>query len=139
MRWSKRSAYAVRLQLLIKLLLLPLWSCGRAEGPDPAIDVVAASLGPNKLAVEASALKSRPNPKGEGTFVYVPQTRFHGVERMVIWLVIDNQAYPLNGATKGSVTPSLPWPREAPESVWAKTGLSPYSPGEANEIVFGVQ
>jgi hypothetical protein len=121
------------------MLLLLLWGCGGAGTSDPAVGVVAANLGPNDLGVDASALKTLPNTKGEGTFVYVPETRINGVERKVIWLVIDGKAYPLNGATKGSVTPTLPWPREAPQSVWARTGLSPYMPNEANEIVFDSQ
>jgi hypothetical protein len=65
-------------------LLLSLWACDNEARTDPAINVVAASLGTNKLGIEASALRSRPNPKGDGTFVYVPQTRFYGVERKVI-------------------------------------------------------
>jgi hypothetical protein len=84
-------------------------------------------------------LRSRPNPKGDGTFVYVPKTRFYGVERKVVWLVIDNQAYPLNGATRGTVTPRLAWPREAPAAVWQRTGLDPYWAAEANGIVFGTE
>jgi hypothetical protein len=121
------------------LFFLFLSSCTARTRTDPAIEVVASALGENKLEVDASALQSRPNPKGEGTFVYVPQTRFHGVERYVIWLVIDRQAFALNGATKGSVTPMLPWPREAPPGVWERTGLSPYSATEAIEIVFDSQ
>ncbi len=128
-----------RLRLSFALLLVPSWACAGEQRIDPAVEVVAAHLSTNKLGIEASALKSRPNPNGEGTFVYVPETRFHGVERKVIWLVIDGQAYPLNGATKGSVTPGLPWPREAPEALWARTRLSPYMASEAIGIVFGAQ
>jgi hypothetical protein len=86
---------SLRMHLAFTLLLFLLWSCADAGASDPAIDVVAASLGPNELGVDASALKTLPNPKGEGTFVYVPETRLNGVERKVVWLVIDNQAYPL--------------------------------------------
>lgn len=82
-------------------------------------------------------LRSMPNPKGRGTFVYCPRTDFGGVERLVIWLVLEGQAYPLNGATKGSVTPSISWPREATEAQWSTTGLDPYSASEAIRIVFG--
>ena len=126
------------------ILLAVLLGCGDVQqqpivhgGNDPAISVVATQLGSNKLGVNTSDLRSLPNPKGEGTFVYVPKTRFHGVERNVIWLVIEGRAYPLNGATKGSVTPGLPWPREAPEQIWARTGLVASSPTEAIKIVFG--
>ena len=83
--------------------------------PTAEIRVVAQHLAGNKLGIKAEDLRSVPNPRGQGTFVYSPHTRFDGVERNVIWLVLDEQAFPLNGATKGSVTPSLPWPRNALE------------------------
>ena len=101
------------------------------------IRVVAQRLAGNKLGIEVEDLRSLPNPRGQGTFVYCTTTRFSGVERYVIWLVLGDQAFPLNGATKGSVTPSLPWPREAPAEQWKATGLDPYSPSEALAIVFG--
>lgn len=104
----------------------------------PDIKVVAEHLADNKLGITPSDLRSLPNPRGEGTFVYCPTTRFGGVERLVVWLVLNSQAVPLNGATKGSVTPSLPWPREVPAEQWGKSGLDPYSPSEALTIVFGV-
>ena len=100
------------------------------------IAIVSGSLSPNDLGIEASHLREMPNPKGEGTFVYVPQTRFNDVERYVIWLVIDAKAFPLNGATK-NITPSLPWPREAPDDLWQRTGLDKFIATEAVEIVFG--
>ena len=100
------------------------------------IGVVSRELGMNQLDIEASHLSEMPNPKGEGTFVYVPQTRYSGVERYVIWLVIENRAFALNGVTK-IITPSLPWPREAPDDLWQRTGLEKFSATEAIQIVFG--
>ena len=100
------------------------------------IGVVSRDLGMNQLGIEASHLSEMPNPKGEGTFVYVPQTRYSGVERYVIWLVIENRAFALNGVTKNT-TPSLPWPREAPDDLWQRTGLEKFSATEAIQIVFG--
>ena len=100
------------------------------------IGVVSRYLGMNQLGIEASHLSEMPNPKGEGTFVYVPQTRYSGVERYVIWLVIENRAFALNGVTK-IITPSLPWPREAPDDLWQRTGLEKFSATEAIQIVFG--
>ena len=97
---------------------------------------VSRDLGINHLGIEASHLSEKPNPKGEGTFVYASQTRYSGVERFVIWLVIENRAFPLNGATK-DITPSLPWPREAPDDLWQRTGLDKFSATEAIRIVFG--
>ena len=68
--------------------------------------------------------------------MYASQTRYSGVERFVIWLVIENRAFALNGATK-NITPSLPWPREAPDDLWQRTGLDKFSATEAIRIVFG--
>lgn len=104
-----------------------------------AIQAVADNLPSNNLLdIQVEDLKGMENPNGEGIFVYVEETRFSGVERFILWLVIDGIPYPVNGATK-DVTPDLPWPREAAEGVWDRTGLSPYSATEAIEIVFGPQ
>ena len=90
---------------------------------------------PNKLQVGGREFKTKQNPKGEGVFVYDPRIRFNGVERNLIWLVLDDIAYPLNSSSK-MLTPNLKWPREAPRSTWKKTGFSPFSATEAIEIVF---
>ena len=100
------------------------------------VGVVNRDLGINQLGIEVSRLREIPNPKGEGTFVYIPQTRYSGLERYVIWLVIEDRAFALNGATK-NITPSLPWPREAPDDLWQRTGLEKFSATEAIQIVFG--
>ncbi len=103
---------------------------------EKAIDTVLANLSLDELdRMKITDLRSKDNPKSEGIFVYVPQDRFYGVKRNFIWLVIEGQAYPLNGPSK-KLTPSLTWPREAPEAVWDKTGLNPYVATEAIEIVF---
>jgi hypothetical protein len=122
--------------IAIALCLIVVTATSQAA-PADVIAAVAPALPGNKLGIRASDLKSMKNPKGAGTFVYVPQTQFQGVERLLVWLVVDGKAFPLNGATKGTVTPSLPWPREAPKGLWQKTGLDPYSPAEALRIVFG--
>lgn len=101
-----------------------------------AINVVANELDTNVLNIRIEDLLSKENPKGEGVFVYVEQTRFSGVERYIIWLVLDGTAYALNGATK-DVVPSFLWPREAPEDTWSRTNLDMYQATEAIEIVFG--
>ena len=103
---------------------------------DQALNVVTAALGKNTLNVNASDLRAVGNSKGEGVFIYVPKTRFRGVERYIIWMVIDGRAYALNGPTK-KVTPSLPWPRNAPQDAWKKTRLNMYMATEAIELVFG--
>jgi hypothetical protein len=89
----------------------------------------------NRLGIAEADLTTKANPKGRGIFVYVPQERI-GSEGHRIWMVTGDQAFPLNARAK-DLTPSLPWPREARPGVWEATGLNPYSPTEAFEIVFG--
>ena len=98
--------------------------------------VIQALTMPNNLGVGGREFRTKLNPKGEGVFVHDPRTRFSGVKRNLIWLVIDDTAYPLNGPSK-MLTPSLRWPRETDEAIWRTTGLSPYMATEAIEIVFG--
>lgn len=102
-----------------------------------AINMVSPSLtGLSDLNIDTNDLEVIENPKGEGVFVYISQTRFSGVERSFIWVVIENKAYALNGATK-DLTPNLEFPRDADDQVWQKTNLNKYSASEAIEIVFG--
>jgi hypothetical protein len=91
---------------------------------------------PNKLPVGGREFTTKKNPKGEGTFVYDPRTIFSGVKRNLIWLVLDDTAYPLNGPSS-MLTPKLQWPWEVAVNRWGKTGLSPFSAAEAIEIIFG--
>ena len=102
-----------------------------------AVRLVSGSVESNKLNVTSSDLRAKKNPKGDGVFVYVPQTRFSGVERYVIWLVVDAKGYALNSPSK-MVTPSLPWPRDADEATWNKTGINKFNgASEAIDILFG--
>ena len=110
-----------------------------SKATETAIGIVSARLGSNNYGIKASDLRSMKNPKGEGSFVYVDKTRHYGTQRNIIWMVIDGKAYPLNGSTQGIITPTLPWPREAPNSSWEKTGLNKYMATEAIEIVWGKQ
>lgn len=90
-----------------------------------ATEIVAHALGHNKLGVTPDQLQVKPNPKGKGEIVYVERTRYFGVERLVLWMVIDGRAFPMNGATK-NITPDLDWPREAEPGLWEQTNLDPY-------------
>ncbi len=125
-------------------MMLPILACSiifgvshvNAKDDHYARGIVIQALEPNKLGVGGAEFRTKPNEKGDGVFVYDPRTRFHGVERYLIWLVIDDVAYPLNGPSK-MLTPSLKWPREAEPSNWEKTGLDPYIATEAINIVFG--
>jgi len=101
--------------------------------------IVSQNLQPliaSRLEIRSSVLLTSVNPGGEGIFVYVAKSRYIGVRRLFIWLVIEGQAYPLNGASK-NLTPSLPWPRDADPRVWQKTRLNPISAIEAIEITRG--
>lgn len=98
--------------------------------------IVIQSVELNKLHVGGREFETMANPKGDGVFVYDPRTRFSGVERYLIWMVIKDQAYPLNGPSK-MVTPSLKWPRDADPEVWQSTGLGSSPAIEAIFIIFG--
>jgi len=98
--------------------------------------VIQALKLPNKLGVAGREFKTKPNPKGEGIFVYDPRIQFKGVKRNLLWLVINHEAYPLNGPSK-NLTPSLKWPREADQVLWKTTGLDQFMATEAIKIVFG--
>ena len=89
----------------------------------------------NKLGITDGDIEVVENPHGEGRIAFVPMTRFHGVRRTIVWLVLEGQAFALNAPSK-LVTPGLPWPREAPSGLWERTGLSPYNATEALESVW---
>lgn len=103
-----------------------------------SVNAVAGDISGNPFGITKSDLKSKKNPNGIGDFVYVEETRFDGVERFLIWLVVNEQAHPLNSPSK-ETTPDLPWLREADETVLDSIGISPYQATEAIEIVFGEQ
>lgn len=104
-----------------------------------AIQTIAKNIKGNELGITKSDLCTKKNPMGEGTFVFSKRIIFSALKKYIIWLVIDNQAFPVNGDTKGFVTPNLPYPREAPENLWVRTGLDPLFPSEAIDLVFGTK
>jgi hypothetical protein len=74
--------------------------------------LVIRHIEPNKLGVGGREFRVKRNPVGKGCFVYDPRTRFSGVKRNLVWLVLDEDtAYALNSPGK-MVTPALKWPRE---------------------------
>lgn len=74
--------------------------------------LVISNVEPNKLRVGGAEFRVKRSPVGEGCFVYDPRTRFHGVERKLVWWIPEEgKAYPLNSPSK-MVTPGLNWPRE---------------------------
>ena len=101
-----------------------------------SISLVARAMTPNKLDVGENELLAKKNPTGEGTFVYVPRTQFEGVERQIIWIVVDGKAYAISGPAK-MITPTLLTPADANDLNWAKTGLNKTSAEQdAAKIVF---
>ncbi len=117
-------------------LALALAVAGCASSAPGADDVAALLPASNSLGVSVSDLQSKANPQGEGLFVFVERTDFSDVERRLVWVVMNDQVYALNGATKG-LTPEATWPRDAAEGVWQATGLDPNRPSEAFALVWG--
>jgi len=133
------------LAAIVRFGLAALVACSQSnqgrtaqDAQDEAVrSVVGAALDPsNKLGVTASDLRSKRNPKGDGTFVYVPRTDYSGVTRNLVWLVLDGKAFALNGPSK-TATPSVSFPRDADEAAWTRTGLNKYSATEAINLVWG--
>jgi hypothetical protein len=123
--------------ILAGVILLSSFYPVHGENDNNARGLVIQALKlPNSLGVGGREFKTKPNPKGEGVYVYDHRTRFRGVKRYLIWLVVNHEAYSLNGSSK-TLTPSLKWPREADQKVWKTTGLDPYMATESIEIVFG--
>jgi hypothetical protein len=101
-----------------------------------AIDLVSKAMIENKLGVSANDLRAMKNPTGEGTFVFVPQTTFEGVQRRVVWIVVNDKAYALSGPAK-MITPTLLTPADADEIIWSRTGLNQqHAEDDAAKIVF---
>lgn len=99
--------------------------------------VAAALPTPNKFGIGPRQLLARANPRGAGSFVYVPGFEINGYRRSVVWFVLGEQVFPLNGSTQ-TITPHLPWPRERPLADWASTGIDPMDlTQEALALLFG--
>lgn len=89
---------------------------------DPTI-LVFQHLSGNRYGFRREDLKVRPNPYGEGVFVYIPEVEIAGYKRWFYWFVKGNKVVVLNGATNG-LTPKLPYPRDTSYTLWHNTGLS---------------
>jgi hypothetical protein len=111
-------------------------ACAAPEPPPDVAAVIAPHLGSNSLGVQPSDLAVMENPRGEGHLVYVPRTQFEEGRRFLIWLVIDGEAYTINGQTH-NLTPEIPFPSAAGAERWARTGLDPNRATGTLELVFG--
>jgi len=55
------------------------------------------------------------------------------VKRYLMWLTVGDRGYALNGPSK-SLTPKLPWPREADHNIWKTTGLGGGPTGKSGKF-----
>jgi|GEM_PF-4254260 len=94
---------------------------------DDALTLVRAEMqrATSKFHVRRDNLSADKNPHGSGYFVYSPQTRYAGVERLIAWFVHppSGTVCKLNGAT-AHITPNAPWPREICPIVLESSGFS---------------
>lgn len=98
----------------------PMSASGHAQDP---LDLIAPHLTGNQFEISRDDLRQKDNPNGEGYFVYVPETRFNGTERLFIWFANRGHVTKINGATD-NLTPELPFPREAQYDIWNGSGLT---------------
>ncbi|MCI0366127.1 MAG: hypothetical protein L0Y44_12095 [Phycisphaerales bacterium] len=126
-------------EVIPEVIQEPIMEVGEVEVVEvkkEPIDLVAGAMVSTELEIEAADLRAKENPVGAGTFVFVEQTEFGGIERYVIWLVLDAKAYALTGPAK-MTTPTLPLPTDASESVWAPAGINQlHAEEDSAKIVF---
>jgi hypothetical protein len=119
------------LALLVTVVMVtPLAAQATASQLANAIGVVAKQIDPsNKATISRADLAAIQNPKGDGVVVYAKQGR------SAVWVVLGATPYALNAPAK-LVTPNAAWSRDAPESIWKPTNLSPFNAaGELLKIV----
>lgn len=101
-----------------------------------AVQLVAAQILAHSMHVEAKDLKARLNPNGNGVFVHTKKKDARGIERKALWLVFENEVFPLNSTAK-ELTPHLKWPEEIMPAGWQMTGLNLYSFHKPMQLIFG--
>ena len=127
------SGFSIALNALQERAMLP---APTRLAVDP-IQLVGRLIKTTAFGITIGDLKQKPNPRGKGTFVFVPQTRFWGMERFFIWFVNGRHASKLSGATN-KLTPNLPFPRHADYEIWKDSGLkSSEATSFGLKVVFG--
>lgn len=145
---------------VLVMVVVTISACGDSPPPTAAVDVndsppptvavdvnathaaAIASVAPfitdNPYAVTTAGLAVIDNPRGAGQIVYVPEVQKRLGQPVVnlLWVVLGDQAYAVNGTSK-NVTPDLPWPRDAPDAAWETSGLNRFVATETIAIVFG--
>lgn len=101
-----------------------------------AIQLVASQVVAHSMHVQVKDLKASSNPNGQGIFVYTKKQDARGVERKALWLVFENEVFPLN-ATAKELSPQLKWPEELMPQDWSMTGLNLYSFHKPMQWIFG--
>ena len=107
------------------------------EEIDNAIETITQELQYNttEIVLKPENFLFAENPVGDGVFIYEPETRFFGVERYFVWVVLDNHIILINGATK-NMTPNLPYSREVPSELWNRTNLNTSSTSQILGFLF---
>ena len=101
-----------------------------------AINLVALKIMPHSMSIHHKDLKTAKNPNGDGIFVYTKKRDGRGIERKALWLVFENEIFPLNSTAK-ELTPELKWPEELMPTDWQITGLNLYSFHKPMQWIFG--
>lgn len=98
-----------------------------AATAEQAIERIVRELpADNRFGVTRAELRVITNPSGGGHFVYAPETRYGGVERVFIWFVYRERPFKLNGATH-NLTPDVPFPNVVTGEFWEGSGVDEYS------------
>ena len=137
------SVFTRLLQLSCLLVLMTLQlEVGNALEPAAARDEVAAKavtryLIKNEIGLTADGLRTMPNSKGTGVFVYHPKSASVKSGDHLFWLVFERRAFALNEPTR-RLAPGLPMVSDVSPDQWKSTGLeTPFNPAEAGTLVFG--
>ncbi|MDN3518313.1 hypothetical protein QWY84_11880 [Aquisalimonas lutea] len=94
-----------------------------SESSEDPVAAVAHVLAGNRYGIEERHLRTRRNPYGVGTFVYIPKVQIAEYDRFFVWFVKSGQPVALNGPTI-SVTNNAKRPLGMGYVFWEGTGLN---------------
>lgn len=112
------------------------YAVNRPHVKQDAISLVSSQIIAHSMQVRAKDLKASHNPNGKGIFVYTQKKDGRGILRKALWLVFENEVFPLNSTAK-EITPQLKWPEEIMPQDWSLTGLNLYSFHKPMQWIFG--
>ena len=122
--------------IILAGLALAGYEVNQPHTKQDAINLVASKVMAHSMHVQSKDLKTSPNPNGSGVFVYTKKRDGRGIERKALWLVFENEVFPLNSTAK-ELTPGLKWPEEIMPTDWQMTGLNMYSFHKPMQWIFG--